>query len=88
MSNPELDGQMTFGAPDFYGRVHGTSYPRAKRKDGIVTYHFRNYLLWPPRLNTTVLGDPTQENFGNINWTIPAKGDLAKSNPFPIIPFN
>ncbi len=88
VSNPELDGQMTFGAPGFYGRVHGTSYPRAKRKDGVVTYHFRNYLLWPPRLNTTVLGDPTQENFGNINWTIPARGDLAKSNPFPIIPFN
>ena len=87
-SNPELDGQMSFGAPGFYGRVHGTSYPRAKRSDGIVTYHFRNYLLWPPRLNTTVLGDPTQENFGNINWTIPTRGDLAKSNPFPILPFN
>ncbi len=88
VSNAELDGQMSFGAPGFYGRVHGTSYPRSKRKDGVVTYHFRNYLLWPPRLNTTVLGDPTQDNFGNINWTIPARGDLAKSNPFPILPFN
>lgn len=87
-SNPELDGQMSFGAPGFYGRVHGTSYPRSKRKDGVVTYHFRNYLLWPPRLNCTVLGDPTQENFGNINWTIPARGDYAKANPFPITPFN
>ena len=87
-SNPELDGQMTFGAPGHYGRVHGTSYPRAKRADGLATYHFRNYLLWPPRLNTTVLGDPTQENFGNINWTIPTRGDLAASNPFPITPFN
>ena len=88
VSNPELDGQMSFGAPGFYGRVHGTSYPRSKRKDGIVTYHFRNYLLWPPRLNVTVLGDPTQENFGNVNWTIPARGDLAAENPFPITPFN
>ena len=88
VSNPDLDGQMPFGSPGFYGRVHGTSYPRSKRPDGLVTYHFRNYLLWPPRLNVTVLGDPTQENFGNINWTIPARGDLAKSNPFPITPFN
>ncbi len=87
-SNPELDGQMTFGAPNFYGRVHGTSYPRAKRSDGIVTYHFRNYLLWPPRLNVTLLGDPTQTNFGNINWTIPTAGDFALSNPFPIGVFN
>lgn len=87
-SNPDLDGQMSFGAPGHYGRVHGTSYPRAKRSDGVVTYHFRNYLLWPPRLNATVLGDPTQENFGNINWTIPTRGDYAKSNPFPILPFN
>lgn len=88
LSNPKLDGQMTLGAPGFYGRVHGTSYPRAKRKDGIATYHFRNYLLWPPRLNVQVLGDPTQENFGNINWTIPTRGDLGASNPFPITPFN
>ena len=87
-SNPELDGQMTLGSPGFYGRVHGTSYPRAKRPDGVVTYHFRNYLLWPPRLNVTVLGDPTQENFGNINWTIPTKGDLGAANPHPITPFN
>ncbi|MGI9596243.1 MAG: hypothetical protein ACR2QK_08790 [Acidimicrobiales bacterium] len=87
-SNPELDGQASFGGPGHYGRVHGTSYPRSKRKDGVVTYHFRNFLLWPPRLNATVLGDPTQENFGNINWTIPTQGDYAKSNPFPILPFN
>ena len=56
VSNADLDGQMSFGAPGFYGRVHGTSYPRSKREDGIATYHFRNYLLWPPRLNVTVLG--------------------------------
>ena len=87
-SNPDLDGQMSFGAPNFYGRVHGTSYPRSKRSDGVVTYHFRNYLLWPPRLNATVLGDPNQENFGNINWTIPTLGDYAEANPFPILPFN
>lgn len=88
LSNPDLDGQMSLGAPNFYGRVHGTSYPRSKRSDGVVTYHFRNYLLWPPRLNATVLGDPTQENFGNINWTVPTLGDYAKSNPHPILPFN
>jgi len=76
VSNPELDGQMSVGAPGHYGRVHGTSYPRGVRSDGITTYHFRNYLLWPPRLNTTVLGNPTQDNFGNINWTIPTQGDL------------
>lgn len=87
-SNPELDGQMQFGAPNFYGRVHGVSYPRAKRADGIVTYHFRNYLLWPPRLNCTVIGDPTQENFSNINWTIPTQGDFAAANPHPIGIFN
>lgn len=88
VSNGDLDGQMQFGAPDHYGRVHGTSYPRSKRKDGVVTYHFRNYLLWPPRLNATVLGDPTQKNFGNINWTVPTLGDYAESNPHPILPFN
>lgn len=89
-SNPELDGQMpaSMVGEGQYGRVHGTSYPRSKRKDGAVTYHFRNYLLWPPRLNVTVLGDPTQENFGNINWTIPTLGDFAKANPFPILAFN
>lgn len=77
VSNPELDGQMTFGAPNFYGRVHGTSYPRSLRSDGVTIYHFRNYLTWPPTLNGTVLGDPLQDNFGNINWTIPTHGDFA-----------
>lgn len=89
-SNPELDGQMPadmVGAGQ-YGRVHGTSYPRSKRADGAVTYHFRNYLLWPPRLNVTSLGDPTQTNFGNANWTIPTLGDFAEENPFPIGAFN
>jgi hypothetical protein len=87
VGNAELDGQMTFGAPNFYGRVHGVSYPRSKNPDGIACYHFRNFLLWPPRLNVTVLGDPTQENFGNINWTVPTLGDL-REGPYPILPFN
>lgn len=93
-ANPELDGQMTVGAPGFYGRVHGTSYPRSVREDGLTTYHFRNYLLWPPRLNTKVLGDPRQPNFGNINWTIPTLGFLGNPadptgvNPPGNAPFN
>ncbi|MDH3726641.1 MAG: hypothetical protein OER77_03845 [Myxococcales bacterium] len=84
VSNEELNGQMQFGAPGFYGRVHGTSYPRSKRFDGVACYHFRNILLWPPRLNTTVLGNPKQPNFGNINWTVPRRGDLIKANPYPV----
>ncbi len=93
-SNAELNGQMSVGAPGFYGRVHGTSYPRCVRADGITTYSFRNFLLWPPRLNTLELGDPTQPNFGNINWTIPTQGFLGNPadptgvNPPGNAPFN
>ncbi|MFN2335098.1 MAG: hypothetical protein ABR550_11825, partial [Wenzhouxiangellaceae bacterium] len=76
-ANAELDNEQNVPSANQYGRVHGTSYPRSVRYDGITTYSFRNFLLWPPRLNTTALGDPTQPNFGNINWTIPGMGFLA-----------
>lgn len=86
-ANPELDGQQTIGAPNFYGRVHGTSYGRTVRADGLTVYSFRNYLLWPPRLNTIELGDPSQPNFGNINWTIPDVGfNRNPANPTGLNP--
>jgi len=60
--NHQLNGQNQFG----YGRVHGTSYPRGLNRQGLTTYHLRNWLLFPPTLNDVY----------NINNTVPGKGVL------------
>ena len=62
-SDPKLNDQAPFG----YGRVHGTSYPRGKDAKGRTTFHLRNWLLFPPRLNAV----------NNINTSVPGKGVLA-----------
>lgn len=86
-SNPELNDQAPPQAPGKYGRVHGIAYPRGVRADGISTFSHRNVLLWPPRQNVILLGDPTQPNFSNINWTIPTKGFLGHpANPTGLNP--
>lgn len=61
-SDPELNGQNQFGL----GRVHGTSYPRGVDEQGRATFHLRNWLLFPPRLNAV----------NTINDTVPGKGML------------
>lgn len=92
VSDPALDGQTPPNQPGnqmgkAYGRVHGVGYPRETRRDALTTFKHRNTLLWPPTLNDTNLGNPRQDFFGNINWTIPTKGDqAAPKNPFPILP--
>ena len=63
LNDPNLNGQAPFG----WGRVHGTSYPRGIDKNGNATFHLRNWLLFPPRLNAT----------NNINLSCPGKGVLA-----------
>lgn len=62
LNDPELNGQNQFGL----GRVHGTSYPRGRTADGRATFHLRNWLLFPPRLNSA----------HTINNTVPGKGAL------------
>ncbi len=63
LSDPNLNGQAPFG----YGRIHGTSYPRGIDAKGRTTFHLRNWLLFPPRLNAV----------NNINTSVPGKGVLA-----------
>jgi len=63
LSDPSLNGQNPFGL----GRVHGTAVPEGKTSDGLTTYHLRNWLLFPPTLNSVV----------TINNTVPGKGVLA-----------
>lgn len=62
LSDPNLNGQAPFG----YGRIHGTSYPRGVDAQGRTTFHLRNWLLFPPRLNAA----------NSINFTVPGKGVL------------
>jgi len=47
LNDPNLDNQAPFG----YGRIHGTSYPRGVDGEGRTTFHLRNWLMFPPRLN-------------------------------------
>ncbi len=61
-NDPGLNGQNPFGL----GRVHGTSYPRGRTSDGRATFHLRNWLLFPPRLNSAY----------TINNSIPGIGPL------------
>jgi hypothetical protein len=63
LNDPNLNGQNQFG----HGRVHGTSYPRGRDAPGRPTFHLRNGLLVPPRLNAV----------DSINHTVPGKGTLA-----------
>lgn len=63
LNDPSLNGQNQFG----YGRVHGTSYPRGVDAQGRTTFHLRNWLLFPPRLNAV----------NSINDTVPGKGVLS-----------
>lgn len=74
----DVDGSLS-GFPDFsdytmnrqnpygLGRVHGTAVPEGVNKDGLTTYHLRNWLLCPPTLNSVV----------SMNDTVPGKGVLA-----------
>lgn len=62
-NDPAMNGQSPYGL----GRVHGTAVPEGKTADGLTTYHLRNWLLFPPTLNSVV----TQNN------TVPGKGELA-----------
>ena len=61
-NDPVFNGQNPFGL----GRVHGTSYPRGVDAQGRTTFHLRNWLLFPPRLNAA----------NSINDTVPGKGVL------------
>lgn len=63
LNDPTLNGQNQFG----HGRVHGTSYPRGVDAEGRTTFHLRNWLLFPPRLNAV----------NSINDTVPGKGILS-----------
>ncbi|NKB49634.1 MAG: hypothetical protein GKS02_09795 [Alphaproteobacteria bacterium] len=63
LNDPNLNGQNQFG----HGRVHGTSYPRGVDAQGRTTFHLRNWLLFPPRLNAV----------NSINDTVPGKGILS-----------
>jgi hypothetical protein len=63
LRDPNLNGQNPFGL----GRVHGTAVPEGRTKNGLRTYHLRNWLLFPPTLNSVV----------TINNTVPGKGILA-----------
>lgn len=69
LSDPNLNGQNPFGL----GRVHGTAVPEGKTRDGLTTYHLRNWLLFPPTLNSVV----------TINDTVPGKGVLDNTAPEP-----
>lgn len=62
LNDPNLNGQNPFGL----GRIHGTSYPRGVNAEGRTTFHLRNWLLFPPRLNAV----------NTINETVPGKGIL------------
>ena len=62
LNDPALDGQNPFGL----GRIHGTSIPRGINAEGRTTFHLRNWLLFPPRLNAA----------NSINDTVPGKGIL------------
>lgn len=61
-NDPVFNGQNQFGL----GRIHGTSYPRGINAEGRTTFHLRNWLLFPPRLNAV----------NSINETVPGKGVL------------
>lgn len=61
-NDPVFNGQNPFGL----GRIHGTSYPRGINAEGRTTFHLRNWLLFPPRLNAV----------NSINETVPGKGVL------------
>ncbi len=63
LSDPNLDNQAPFG----YGRIHGTSYPRGIDAQGRTTFHLRNWLLFPPRLNAA----------NNINTSVWRDGELV-----------
>lgn len=62
-NSPSMNGQNPFGL----GRVHGTAVPEGFNEDGLTTYHLRNWLLFPPTLNSVV----------TLNNTVPGKGVLA-----------
>lgn len=62
LNDPNLNDQNLFGL----GRIHGTSYPRGIDAQGRTTFHLRNWLLFPPRLNAV----------NSINHTVPGKGVL------------
>ena len=62
VNDPTLNGMNPFGL----GRVHGTAVPEGITADGYTTYHLRNWLLFPPTLNSIV----TQNN------SVPGKGIL------------
>lgn len=57
-----FNGQNQFGL----GRIHGTSVPDGINAKGRTTFHLRNWLLFPPRLNAV----------NSINDTVPGKGVL------------
>ncbi len=63
LNDATLNDQNPFG----HGRVHGTSYPRGIDAQGRTTFHLRNWLLFPPRLNAV----------NSINDTVPGKGILG-----------
>lgn len=63
INDPNLNNQNPFG----HGRVHGTSYPRGIDAQGRTTFHLRNWLLFPPRLNAV----------NSINDSVPGKGALS-----------
>lgn len=63
LNDPNHNGQNQYG----HGRVHGTSYPRGVDAEGRTTFHLRNWLLFPPRLNAV----------NSINDTVPGKGVLT-----------
>lgn len=63
INDPNLNNQNPFG----HGRVHGTSYPRGVDAQGRTTFHLRNWLLFPPRLNAV----------NSINDSVPGKGALS-----------
>lgn len=63
LSDERLNGQ----APVGYGRIHGTSYPRGVTDDGRTTFHLRNWLMFPPRLNAA----------NNINTSVWRDGELV-----------